>query len=406
MNAPLDAVTSLKTKLGALVAVSVLATGLLTWLGAAAGVPALLVLPVSIALALGITQLLAAGMVSPLRQMTAVTQAMARGDYSGRVHTTSTDEVGRLAMAFNQMADDLSAVDLERRDLLATVSHELRTPLTAMTATLENLVDGVVPADAESLRAALLQAERLRDLVADLLELSRLEAGVTTLRRETFDLHELVTECVEHVRLAGRTSPFVVSVPVPMEVVADRARIAQLLINVLDNASRHSPPGSPVTVSGASGPAGWSLEVVDRGPGVSPAERERVFEHWGTSGSGGGTGLGLAVSQWAARLHGGALRFVDPLDGVGARLRLTVPLAVATSEEQTMTHTTPAPLSPPPQSPGRPAGTGLDALFGRFWPDVDGAGRPTVLAAALAGAFGAAVMSFTAPGISWTLLLL
>ena len=117
--------------------------------------PALLVLPVSVALALGVTQLLAAGMVEPLRRMTEVSRAMARGDYSGRVHTTATDEVGQLAAAFNRMAEDLATVDRERRDLIATVSHELRTPLTAMTALLENLADGVVPADSEHLGAAL-----------------------------------------------------------------------------------------------------------------------------------------------------------------------------------------------------------------------------------------------------------
>ena len=83
--------------------------------------------------------------------MTDVAQRMARGDYSGRVRATATDEVGRLAVAFNRMAADLEQVDAERRDLLATVSHELRTPLAAMTAVLENLADGVVPADPEHL---------------------------------------------------------------------------------------------------------------------------------------------------------------------------------------------------------------------------------------------------------------
>ena len=109
-------------------------------------------LPVSVALALGVTQLLAAGMVAPLRRMTEVSRAMARGDYSGRVRTSATDEVGQLAAAFNRMAEDLATVDRERRDLIATVSHELRTPLTAMTALLENLADGVVPADSAAPR--------------------------------------------------------------------------------------------------------------------------------------------------------------------------------------------------------------------------------------------------------------
>ena len=115
MSAPLDAVSSLKVRLGLLVVASVVVAVLLTLLGSAADVSPFLVLPVSVALALGVTQLLAAGMVAPLRQMTQVAGAMARGDYSGRVRITATDEVGQLARAFNRMAEDLATVDRERR---------------------------------------------------------------------------------------------------------------------------------------------------------------------------------------------------------------------------------------------------------------------------------------------------
>ena len=92
----------------------------------------LLSIPVTILMALAVTQLLATGMTSPLRQMTTVARQMARGDYSGRVYSTSSDEVGQLARAFNTMAEDLATVDRQRRDLVANVSHELRTPLTAL----------------------------------------------------------------------------------------------------------------------------------------------------------------------------------------------------------------------------------------------------------------------------------
>ena len=160
--------------------------------GAGSGVPLLLALPVTIALALGVTQLLAAGMVAPLREMTTVAQAMARGDYSGRIGTQSADEVGRLAKAFNSMADDLATVDRERRELVATVSHEIRTPLAGLTALLENLADGVVPTDGPHLADALEQAERLGALVSDLLELSRLDAGTARLDVQPIVLRDLV----------------------------------------------------------------------------------------------------------------------------------------------------------------------------------------------------------------------
>ena len=142
-----------------------------------AGVPIWLSIPVTVALALGVTQLLAVGMTSPLREMTAAAQRMARGDYSVRVTATSSDEVGELARAFNRMAEDLAAVDRQRRELVANVSHELRTPLTALCAVLENLADGVAEPDPATLRAALDQAERLSALVTDLLDLSRVDAG-------------------------------------------------------------------------------------------------------------------------------------------------------------------------------------------------------------------------------------
>ncbi|WP_224277269.1 DUF4153 domain-containing protein [Nocardioides lacusdianchii] len=405
-SAPLHAISSLKVKLGLLVATSVVVAVLLTLLGSAADVSPLLVLPVSVALALGVTQLLAAGMVAPLRRMTEVSRAMARGDYTGRVHTTATDEVGLLADAFNRMAADLATVDRERRDLIATVSHELRTPLTAMTALLENLADGVVEPDADRLGAALDQAHRLADLVDDLLQLSRLEAGVVELDRQEVDLRALVADSVAQVTSAGRPGSFEVGVPDDLVVRADPARLRQLLVNVLDNAGRHAPPDTQVRVSAGTVGGGWWLEVIDRGRGVAPEDRERVFARFGTDGA-GGTGLGLAVARWVAELHGGTLRFVDPEGDRGARLRLEVPAHQARTHASVVAAPAPAPAGPP--SARQPDGVrpqpGLDVLFGRFWPErgLPG-GLRTVLAAAAAGLVAGIALSFTAVGITWTLV--
>ncbi|WP_299931546.1 DUF4153 domain-containing protein [uncultured Nocardioides sp.] len=415
MSAWLDSVSSLKAKLGLLVVASVVTAVLLTLLGSAADVPALLVLPVSVALALGVTQLLAAGMVAPLRRMTEVSRAMARGDYTGRVRTSATDEVGQLATAFNRMADDLATVDRERRDLIATVSHELRTPLTAMTALLENLADEVVPADPQHLAAALEEAERLGRLVEDLLQLSRLEAGVVDLDRQDVALGALVEDSVAQVRATGRATDVAVEIDEDLVVAGDPARLRQLLVNVVDNAARHAPAETPVriTAGSAAGSAdgAWWLEVVDAGVGVAPEDRERVFERFGTDGA-GGTGLGLAVARWVAQLHGGTLRFLDPEAGNGARLRLEVPATPtpATSEEREMPTTT----APVPQPGGATASVapggqqpGLDGLFGRFWPDRGGPhGLRTVAAAAAAGIVAGIALSFTAVGITWTLVAL
>ncbi len=405
-STPLDTVSSLKVKLGLLVAASVVTAVLLTLLGSAASVSPLLVLPVSVALALGVTQLLAAGMVAPLRRMTEVSRAMARGDYSGRVRTSATDEVGQLAAAFNRMAEDLATVDRERRDLIATVSHELRTPLTAMTALLENLADGVVPADPEHLGAALEEAQRLGRLVDDLLQLSRLEAGIVELDRANVPLRALVEESVAQVTAAGRTGSYGVAVPPDLEVEGDQARLRQLLVNVLDNAGRHAPPGTEVRVSGGAAGGRWWLEVTDDGGGVAPQDRERVFERFGTDG-GGGTGLGLAVARWVAQLHGGTLRFLDPESGRGARLRLEVPSqrerrapAIPTAGAVPVVT---APLAPPPPAASKPSE--LTNLFGEFWPEPSlPSGLRTVVASVIAGLVAGIALSFTAVGITWTVV--
>ena len=429
----LDAVASIKVKLGALVAVSVVVVALLATLGSSAGVPVWLTLPVAVLLTLGVTQLLAAGMVAPLRAMTEVAQQMARGDYSGRVRTTSTDEVGRLAAVFNQMAGDLALVEAERRDLIATVSHELRTPLAAMIAVLENLADGVVPAGGEHLDGALAQAERLRQLVTDLLELSRLEAGVTRLQSVEVPVRTLVADCVAEVVAAGRTGDFRLDVPDDLVVRADGARLRQLLVNVLDNAARHAPQGSAVDIAAGRGETGWWLSVADRGPGVAVQDRERVFQRFGTDPGGGGTGLGLAVARWVAQLHGGTLRFTDPEHSApGALLRLELPdltdtlvpqVAAAPATSPPATPLAPTALTAPtaPINPGAPVAPpaaavalsgppvppGMDTVFGTFWSERPGlAGLRVVVACALVGFLAGATMTFTAPGLSWVLVLL
>ncbi|MGH3348633.1 MAG: DUF4153 domain-containing protein [Nocardioides sp.] len=409
---PLDAVGSIKVKLGLLVVASVVTAALIGAAGSGSGVPLLLALPVAVALALGVTQLLAAGMVAPLREMTAVAQAMARGDYSGRIRTQASDEVGRLATAFNSMADDLATVDRERRELVATVSHEIRTPLAGLTALLENLADGVVPTDGPHLADALEQAERLGALVSDLLELSRLDAGAASLDVQPIVLRDLVVATAREVAAGGRDVRFDVHVPEALALGGDPMRLRQLVTNVLDNAARHGPAGGTVRVTGGGeGDDVW-IEVTDSGPGVAPADRERAFERFGTVTQGGGTGLGLAIARWVATLHGGSLRFVDPAPGrAGARLRLELPASPSDpppTEEVPMATATPAPSAPAAQpSPGSGPRPVVETFFGRFWPEpVDLPGLRVVLLAAGVGVLAGALMVFTLPGLSWMLVLL
>ena len=335
---PLDPVRSLKVKLGLVVAASVSVASLLVWAGLHNQVGPRYTLPAAIALSLVVTQLLARGMTSPLREMTAAARAMATGDYSRRVRATSHDEVGELAVAFNRMADDLASVDRQRRELVANVSHELRTPVTALRATLENLVDGVAEPDPATLTTALAQTERLGTLVAQLLDLSRLEAGVVPLDVTDLSVEPFLDEAVAAARLVDdavhRSVRWEVDVhPSALAVRADPARLHQVIANLLDNAARHSPRDGRVLVSArsveASRPSAVVLEVSDEGPGIAPEDRERVFERFHRAGAAqsvtGGTGLGLAIARWAVELHGGSIQVAD--SEAGCTMRVVLPSA-------------------------------------------------------------------------------
>jgi signal transduction histidine kinase len=415
----LDQVTSVKVKLGLLVAVSVTVAAVVAALGTGGGVPFWLSVPVTVALALAVTQLLAVGMTSPLREMTTAARRMARGDYSGRVSATSGDEVGELARAFNRMAEELAAVDRQRRELVANVSHELRTPLAALCALLENLVDGVAEPDPVALRAALDQAERLATLATDLLDLARVDAGQAQLSTARVPVLQLLEQAVTEARGSGREVAFAVdATPPTLTVLADPARLRQLVANLLDNASRHSPTGGVVRVTALQTGGGWRLEVADQGPGVPTPDRDRVFERFGTlaeSGGGGGTGLGLAIARWVADLHGGSIHFVDPEPpGTGARVRVDLPSepprhVPTTSQEHVMSGPvrSPAAHDPAPAGAVRPPEPAMDALFGRFWPEaaVPGSVR-AVLAALGVGVLAAVVLPFRDLGLGTFLVLL
>ncbi len=323
---PLDPLRSIKIKLGVLVGATCTVSSLIVWAGLHNELGPRYTLPLAIIVALGVTQVLARGMTSPLREMTAAAQSMARGDYSRRVQATSGDEVGELARAFNRMAEDLGDVDRQRRELVANVSHELRTPVSALQAVLENLVDGVTTPDDATLRAALAQTERLGDLVRQLLDLSRVEAGVVPLRATVVPLEPFLRSCVEEADLAGRDVRYLVDVEPPdLTVVADQDRLHQVIANLLDNAARHSPPSGTVTTSARHGHGEVRLDVLDEGPGIAPPERERVFDRFhrgGSSSADGGTGLGLAIARWVVDLHGGSIHVAESPSGCDIRVTL------------------------------------------------------------------------------------
>ncbi|MGY5764921.1 sensor histidine kinase [Brachybacterium sp. DNPG3] len=335
---PLDRVRSFKVKLGVLVASVVTVAALLAWVGNSAGLQPLLAIPLVVLIALVFTQILARGMTSPLREMTAAAQAMARGDYTQRIHSSSRDEVGQLSEAFSTMASELEQTDRMRRDLVANVSHELRTPVAGLRAQLENLVDGVTRPDPAALSVALAETERLSLLVDHLLDLSRLDAGVIYLDLETIELTPFLHEVVDAAALAAgdRDVRWSVAVDPPdLRTTADAARLHQVIHNLLDNAARHSPRGGRIHVLASTDEQGGvRIDVHDEGPGIAREDRSRVFERFqrgGLADSSGGTGLGLAIARWAVGLHGGTIEVLDDprrelaREGRSSLIRVTLP---------------------------------------------------------------------------------
>jgi signal transduction histidine kinase len=325
---PLDRIGSIKVKLGLLVLGSSVAGVGTIWLFVARlGWPGRYAALLAVAASLVVTQVLARGMTSPLREMTAAVREMAAGRPAPPIRATSHDEVGELARAFTAMAAELAAVDRQRRDLLANVAHELRTPVAALRAQVENLADGVRAADPAALGEVLDQVETLGALVEDLLDLARAEAGVTPLELRRLALRPLALD-VARAAAAARPGPRIdVRVPDGLVVPADAHRLRQVLANLVDNAARHARPGGLVTVSAGHDGHEVLLEVSDDGPGIPPEQRERVFERFERGAADGravdgGTGLGLAIARWAVTLHGGRIAVAPTTTGCTIAVRL------------------------------------------------------------------------------------
>ena len=326
---PLDRLPSIKLKLGVAIVIAVGVSSTVSFVGFQLGVPVWARPIIAVAIALTMVQVLARGMTSPLREMADAAMAMSRGDYGRRVTASSADEVGELAQAFNAMASQLAEVDRQRRDLIANVSHELRTPLTALRAQLENVVDGVGAPDDETLGVMLRQVDRLTRLVTQLLDLSRLEAGIHPFEQSDVQVAEVVDAAVAEVRLASPGADITVDIEPELRVVGDADRLQQVVMNLVDNAVRHSPAGAPVRVGAADGSGRVRLEVTDAGPGLAAGDEDRIFERFYRSDSArnsavGGAGLGLSIAKWIVELHGGAIH-AEAGQPTGCRVVVTLP---------------------------------------------------------------------------------
>ena len=222
----------------------------------------------------------------------------------------SRDELGELTRTFNEMQRQLARVDRARKEFIANASHELRTPIFSLAGFVELLEDEQL--DDETRRQFLEtmreQVERLQKLAVDLLDLSRIDAGSLQLAPEEIDLCELALDVAKEFRPAvdrHRTELQMRLTEGRVAAVCDRERTIQIVRILLDNALRHTPEGTEVTVSTALKDGAAEIAVADSGPGIAPASRSQLFERFYTADAARGSGLGLAIAcELAAHMEG------------------------------------------------------------------------------------------------------
>nr|WP_279625203.1 MtrAB system histidine kinase MtrB [Corynebacterium pseudogenitalium] len=296
---------------------------------------------VVVVLLVGIAWLATQQVITPIRSASRIAQRLAAGHLKERMAVDSDDEMGRLAASFNNMADKLSSqiAQLEeygdlQRQFTSDVSHELRTPLTTV-----RMAADMIEAESDSLpqgaqRASRLMSselDRFEELLADLLEISRHDAGVADLSTAAIDLRSCVEAAYGQVEHLARELDVEVQLNLPEErigVEADSRRLERILRNLLANAIDHSE-GNPVAVDVAATDTAVGVTVTDHGVGLKPGQEELVFNRFWRADSSrkrhsGGTGLGLAIAREDAVLHGGTLDATG-YEGFGSRFRLIIP---------------------------------------------------------------------------------
>jgi len=293
------------------------------------------------AIAFGAGAFLARRAMAPIAGLTAAAGEIARTGDPDRTlpEPVADDEVAELSRTLTSMLSSLSEARDEteatlsrQRAFVADASHELRTPLTSVLANLELLVDSLKGADREAAESALRSTQRMRRLVGDLLLLARSDAGQTRVH-EPVDLAEIVIDAASELESLSREHVVDLDVK-PTPTVGSRDDLQRVATNLIENALRHTPPGTRVTASTRPLPdASAELIVADDGPGIPAALRPTLFARFrrGTGDRGGSFGLGLAIVAAVTRAHGGTVEADDSPHG-GARFTVHLPATAPASE--------------------------------------------------------------------------
>ncbi|MBD1902845.1 HAMP domain-containing histidine kinase [Trichocoleus sp. DQ-A3] len=287
-----------------------------------------------------ISESLARNIARPIQAMCHFAIEVGGGHLGEKLNIHQDDEVGQLASELNRMSERLASLDKERRAFLANVSHELRTPVSNVYVTLEALANGA--AEEPELRDRFIQTAqdetlRLSRLIKDLLDLGRLEAGVTPLEQQPLKLRDLIERAVRAMESRMIAKEVGISVEVAdVQIQGDPERLLQAFLNILDNAIKFSVPESKVSVSSNTEGAQVSVKIRDRGTGITESDLPRIFEQFYTadpSRKGSGTGLGLAIARRIVEAHGGTITATSTL-GQGATFSIRLPLDTAAEKRK------------------------------------------------------------------------
>lgn len=265
-------------------------------------------------------------MLHPLTVLTRSAKAMSDGNFSIRApeEKATCTEIAELSSSFNMMAEKLSQLEESRREFVANVSHELRSPITAISGYVEGMRDGTIPQEdyPQYMTIVSEETERLKNLISDLLKLSRLEKDGAALEYTRFDVCELLSRVLLH--RTGDLEEKHMDVdcdfdPEPCMVEADESRMEQVVVNLLDNAIKFTPDGGMIRMSVRKDGDICTVVVQDNGAGICAEDRPHIFERFYTADkahtSGNGTGLGLSICQRIMDMHGQKITLLDTEEG-------------------------------------------------------------------------------------------
>lgn len=273
-------------------------------------------------------------LTAPLSRLAEAAKAIGARNLSRRVEEKGSDEMIAVARAFNEMAADLEQAEQLRRNLLADVAHELRTPLSVLQGNLRAILDEVYPLEQAEIARLYEHSRFLGRLVNDLHLLAQAEARQLPLDLAETDLAQIIAGVVDSFRPNAETQGVILQCELPAALPSlhlDRARMAQVLHNLLANALRHTPAGGTITVRAEKADEAILLAVSDTGEGIPPEHLPHVFDRFyrtdaGRSRDRGGAGLGLAISRAVVEAHGGQISVASAGPGAGTTFSIRLPL--------------------------------------------------------------------------------